>query len=163
MSHISRVLATRLAAALANRQWRCWGNTRVDVQMRRKPDYLLEDLGTMVVSVVPGPVTFETETRLMETAEVTVGIVIAKHVGSEADIAALEDFEQEILDTIRVGALVVTSVPAETDWTEIANPVPYDPESLETRNVFLGQVTVTYKVPLDRDLTLVEPATGPTG
>jgi len=163
MSHISRVVATRLAAALADRRWRCWGNTKVDVQMRRKPDYGLEDLGTLLVSVVPGPVAFTTETRTMEVAEVTVGIVVAKHVASDADIATLEDFEQEICDAIRSNAIVLTSVPTETDWTEIANPVPYDPESLETRNVFLGQVTVTYKVPLDRDFTLQEPATGPTG
>ena len=163
MSHISRVLATRLAAAMADRRWRCWGNTKVDVQMRRKPDYGLDELGTMLVSVVPGPVAFQTETRLMETAEVTIGIVIADHVGSDADIAALEDFEQEIADAIRVGAIAMTGVPVDTDWTEIANPVPYDPESLDTRNVFFGQVTVTYKVPLDRDFTLSEPATGPTG
>jgi len=156
-------MATRLAAALANRQWRCWSNTRVDVQMRRKPDYGLDELGTMVVSVVPGPVAFTTETRQMEVAEVTVGIVIAKHVGSDSDIAGLEDFEQEIVDSIRAGAVVLTSVPEDTDWTEIANPVPYDPEALDARNVFLGQITVTYKVPIDRDFTLTEPATGPTG
>jgi hypothetical protein len=90
----------------------------------------------------------------MEIAEVTVGIVIAKHVSGETDIAQMEDLEQEIMDAIRANAIVMTNVPDSTDWTEIANPVPYDPEALDARNVFLGQVTVTFKVPLDRDFTL---------
>jgi hypothetical protein len=133
------------------------------VTMRRRPDFDLEDLGTIVVSTVPGPVNYTTETRGMELAEVVVGIVVASHVGSDADISLLEDFEQEVIDAIRVGAVVPTQVPAETDWAEVSNPVPYDPEQLQARNVFMGQITVTYKVPIDRDSTLVEGPTGPTG
>ena len=161
-SHIARVMATRLATAMSARLWQTF-NTRLDVTMRRKPDYDLEDLGTLVVSTVPGPVSYQTETRGMEVAEVVVGIVVASHVGSDADIATLEDFEQEIIDAIRVGAVFPTQVPTDTDWSEVANPVPYDPEQLQARNVFLGQITVTFKVPLDRDFTLQEAATGPTG
>lgn len=148
-AHISRDVATRLATALAARSWTSLGTT-VDVQMRRKPDYGLDELGSLIVSVVPGPVTFTTETRAMEVAEVTVGVVIARHVGSETDIAAAEDFEQEVVDAIRSGTVTVAGLPDGSDWTEIANPVPYDPEALDARNVFLGQVTVTYKIPMDR-------------
>lgn len=148
-THIARDLATQLATALAAHTWTTLGGT-TDVQMRRKPDYALDDLGSLLVSVVPGPVTWTTETRQMEVAEVTVGIVIAKHVGSEADIAAAEDFEQEVVDQIRSGHVAPASLPDGADWTEVANPVPYDPEALDARNVFLGQVTVTYKIPQDR-------------
>lgn len=163
MSHISRVMATRLAAALSARQWKTLGYTTITATMRRKPDFDLEDLGTLVISVVPGPVSYTTETRGMELAEVTIGVVIARHVASEAQIAEAEDLEQEILDALRVGAVLPTQVPQDTDWGEVANPIPYDPEQLETRNVFMGQVTITYKVPLDRDTSLVEGPTGPTG
>jgi len=157
--HISRVLASRLAVALSAHTWESVGGT-VDVQMRRKPDYGLEELGTWLVSTVPGPVTFTTTTRRMEIAEVTVGIVIARHIGSESDIAACEDFEQEVIDAIRSGLVYPTSIPEDSDWTEVANPVPYDPESLDARNVFLGQVTVTYQIPMDR-VTAPTGATGP--
>lgn len=148
-SHVSRQLATALATALAARTWTTLG-TQIPVEMKRKPDYLLEDLGTLVVSTVPGPVTLTTETRAMEVAEVMIGVVIADHVGSEGEISKLEDLEQEIVDQIRSGHIVPAGMPDGTDWTEIANPVPYDAEQLETRNVFLGQITVTFKVPLDR-------------
>jgi hypothetical protein len=143
-------VAERLATALAAKVWVSLGNTTTAVTMRRKPDYGLDELGSLVVSVVPGPVNWTTETRQMETAEVTVGIVIAKHVGSEADIAALEDFEQEVVDQIRSGHVYPASLADGSDWTEIANPVPYDPEALDARNVFLGQITVTYRIPQDR-------------
>jgi len=149
-THIARDVAERLATALAAKAWVSLGNTTTAVVMRRKPDYALDDLGSLVVSTVPGPVNWTTETRQMETAEVTVGIVIAKHVSSEADIAALEDFEQEVVDQIRSGHVYPASLADGSDWTEIANPVPYDPEALDSRNVFLGQITVTYRIPQDR-------------
>jgi hypothetical protein len=147
--HISRRVATALATALAAKSWAALGGT-TEVAMRRRPDYGLEDLGSLIVSVVPGPVAYTTETRQMETAEVTVGVVVAEHVGSDAEIQKLEDFQQEIVDAIRSGTVVPAGLADGTDWTEIANPVPYDPEQLETRNVFLGQITVTYTIPMDR-------------
>jgi hypothetical protein len=143
------VVATALATALSAKSWTALGGT-TEVVMRRRPDYGLEDLGSLIVSVVPGPVAYTTETRQMETAEVTVGVVVAEHVGSDADIQKLEDFQQEIIDAIRSGTVSPAGLAAGTDWTEIANPVPYDPESLETRNVFFGQITVTYTIPMDR-------------
>jgi hypothetical protein len=147
--HISRRVATALATALSAKSWTSLGGT-TEVAMRRRPDYGLEDLGSLIVSVVPGPVAYTTETRQMETAEVTVGVVVAEHVGSDAEIQKLEDFQQEIVDAIRSGAVAPAGLADGTDWTEIANPVPYDPEQLETRNVFLGQITVTYTIPMDR-------------
>ncbi|NBW22274.1 MAG: hypothetical protein EBR82_81415 [Caulobacteraceae bacterium] len=147
--HISRRVATALATALSAKSWTALGGT-TEVAMRRRPDYGLEDLSTLLVSTVPGPVTFTTETRQMETAEVTIGVVLAKHVGSESEIAGLEDLEQEIIDAIRSGTVVPAGLPEGSDWTEVANPVPYDPEELNARNVFFGQVTVTYTIPMDR-------------
>lgn len=149
-THIARDVATRLATALAAKSWVSLGGTTTPVAMRRKPDFDLTDIGNLVVSVVPGPVTWTTETRQMEVAEVTVGVVVAEHIGSEDDIQRLEDLQQEIVDQIRSGRVYPAGLPEGSDWTEIANPVPYDPEQLEARNVFMGQITVTFKIPQDR-------------
>ena len=149
-THIARDVAERLATALAAKAWVSLGNTTTAVTMRRKPDFQLMEIGNLVVSTVPGPVTWTTETREMETAEVMIGINVAEHIGSDADIQRLEDFQQEIVDAIRSGTVYPAGLADGADWTEIANPFPFDPEQLEARNVFMGQVTVTYKIPQDR-------------
>jgi len=159
--HLSRNLATRLAASLSAFSWGSVPGGTIAATMQRKPDYGLEDLGSLRVSVVPGPYTMKTETRGMEVADVTVGIVVAKHVGSEADIDALEDLCQEIVDAIRSNYIQPTGLPEDSDWTEVGNPLPYDPELLEARNVFMAQIAVQWDMPVDKWVP-VSP-TGPTG
>ena len=77
--HLSRNLATQLAEALSAFSWGSVAGGTIAATMQRKPDYGLEDLGSLRVSVVPGPYTMKTETRGMELADTTVGIVVAKH------------------------------------------------------------------------------------
>lgn len=158
--HISRNLATRLAEALSAFTWGAVPGGAITATMQRKPDYGLEDLGQLRVSVVPGPYTMKTETRGMEVADTTVGIVVARHVGSESDIAALEDLCQEIVDAIRSGFIQPAGLPEESDWTEVSNPLPCDPELLEARNVFMAQIAVQWDVPMNRWVPV--PPTGPT-
>jgi hypothetical protein len=148
--HISRNIATRLAAALSAFTWRTVPGGVINAVMQRKPDYGLEDLGYLRVSVVPGPYTMKTETKGMELADVTSGIVVAQHVGSEAEIEVLEDLCQEIIDAIRSNYIKPTGLPDSTDWTEVGNPLPYDPELLEARNVFMSQIAVEWAVPVDK-------------
>ena len=94
LPHISRNLAKQLAAALAAYTWGSVPGGAIDVKMQRKPDYSLEDLGYLRVSVVPGAYTMKTETKGMEVADATVGIVVAQHVGSDAEIEAYLQAEQ---------------------------------------------------------------------
>jgi hypothetical protein len=148
--HISRNLATQLAAALSAYTWGSVPGGILDVKMQRKPDYSLEDLGYLRVSVVPGAYTMKTETKGMEVADATIGIVVAQHVGSDAEIEALEDICQEIVDAIRSDHIKPTGVPAFTDWTEVGIPLPYDPELLEARNVFMAQIATQWDVPVDK-------------
>jgi hypothetical protein len=161
LPHISRNVATRLAAALSAFTWGSVAGGRINAVMQRKPDYGLEDLGMLRVSVVPGPYTMKTETKGMEVSDVSTGIVVAQHVGSEAEIVALEDLCQEIVDAIRSNFIQPSGLPEATDWTEVGNPLPYDPELLEARNVFMAQISVQWEVPVDK----WAPAspTGPTG
>jgi hypothetical protein len=148
--HISRNLAKQLAAALSAYTWGSVPGGTLDVKMQRKPDYLLEDLGYLRVSVVPGAYTMKTETKGMEVADATIGIVVAQHVGSDAEIEALEDICQEIVDAIRSDHINPTGLPAFTDWTEVGIPLPYDPELLEARNVFMAQIATQWDVPVDK-------------
>jgi hypothetical protein len=148
--HISRNLAKQLAAALSAYTWGSVPGGTLDVKMQRKPDYSLEDLGYLRVSVVPGAYTMKTETKGMEVADATVGIVVAQHVGSDAEIEALEDICQEIVDAIRSNYIRPTGLPEFTDWTEVGIPLPYDPELLEARNVFMAQVATQWDVPVDK-------------
>ena len=157
--HLSRNLATQVAAALSAYTWGSVPGGTLDVKMQRKPDYSLEDLGYLRVSVVPGAYTMKTETKGMEVADVMIGIVVAQHVGSDAEIAALEDLCQEIVDAIRSNHIRPAGIPAYTDWTEVGIPLPYDPEFLEARNVFMAQVATQWDVPVDK-LPLPTGATG---
>lgn len=161
--HLSRQVATRLAAAMSAYTWGSVPGGMLVVQMQRKPDYGLEDLGTLRVSTVPGPYTMKTETKGMELADVTTGIVVARHVGSESEIQALEDLTQEIIDAIRSNYIVLTDIPENSDWTEVGCPLPYDPELLEARNVFMAQVSVEWAVPVDKWPPAAAGATGATG
>jgi len=159
--HISRNVAKQLAAALSAFTWGSVPGGTIAAAMQRKPDYGLEDLSLLRVSVVPGPYTMKTETKGMEVADVMTGIVVAKHVGSEAEIDALEDLCQEIVDAIRSNYIKPAALPEFTDWTEVSNPLPYDPELLEARNVFMAQIAVQWDVPVDK--WLPASPTGPTG
>ena len=161
LPHISRNVATQLAAALSAFTWGSVPGGAIAAVMQRKPDYSLEDLGYLRVSVVPGPYTMKTETKGMEVADVTSGIVVAQHVGSESEISALEDLCQEIIDAIRSNYIKPAGLPEFTDWTEVSNPLPYDPELLEARNVFMSQISVEWAVPVDK--WVPASPTGPTG
>jgi hypothetical protein len=148
--HISRNLAKQLATALSAYAWGSVPGGTLDVKMQRKPDYSLEDLGYLRVSVVPGAYAMKTETKGMEVADATIGIVVAQHVGSDAEIEALEDICQEIVDAIRSDYIKPTGLPEFTDWTEVGIPLPYDPELLEARNVFMAQIATQWDVPVDK-------------
>jgi hypothetical protein len=149
--HIQRHLCQKLAAALSAYSWPGAIQT-IDAAWRRKPDYGIEDLGTLKVSVVPGPIQInqrERQPRGCDFFEMTVGIVLAKSITTEQEIQDLEDLNQSIIDTIRSELLPLPDLGA-ADWVEIGQPVPYDAESLQNQHVFLSQIEVTYTVPIDK-------------
>ena len=148
-AHIQRRVATELAEALTAYSWP--GDiVEISAAVRRVPDYTTEDLGTLKVSIVPGPVIIKTATRSDDMFEVSVGIVLAKLVTSDAEISTLEDLNMAIIDAIRSETIVVQNLPGGSDWTDIALPTPYDRESLTERNVFLSQIEVTFQVPIEK-------------
>ena len=149
--HIQRLVGQKLAEALSGYEWPGTLST-IEAAWRRKPDYDLTDLGTLKVSVVPGPVQINQRQQAPRGAdffELTVGIVIAKHVGSEQEIQDLEDLNQAIMDAIRSELLPLDDLEA-ADWLDIGQPVPYDVEALQERNVFLSQIELTYMVGMNK-------------
>ena len=157
--HIQRLLGQKLAAAMSAYAWPGSIDT-ITAEWRRKPDYGLPDLGTLKVSVVPGPVQMnqrQQQPRGLDFFELTVGIVVAKHVGTEQEIQDLEDLNMAIMDAIRSELLPLEDLEA-ADWLDIGQPVPYDAEVLQERNVFLSQIEVTYMVGMNK---LAPPAPAP--
>jgi hypothetical protein len=151
-SHVQREIGQALATELSAYSF-AGAITAVDAVYRRRADYQLEDLGGLKVSVVPGPVgvgptgDVPQAPRGMDFMALTYGVVVAKHVGSESDIEACEDLMQAIMDAIRSDHL---DLGEGVDWIDFGQPVPFDMDSLEDRNVFLSQVEVTYMVPVQK-------------
>jgi len=149
-SHAQREIGQSLAEQLSAQAF-AGAITSVSAEYRRRPDYQLGDLGTLKVSVVPGPIgvgptgDVPQAPRGMDFLSITYGVVVAKHVGSEDDIEACEDLMQAIMDAIRSDHL---DLGEGVDWIDFGQPVPFDPDSLEDRSVFLSQVEVTYMVPV---------------
>ena len=149
--HIHRQLCQAIADALSDYEWP-GAIQAIEAAWRRKPDYGIEDLGTLKISVVPGPIQInqrEQQPRGCDFFELTVGIVLAKSITTEQEIQDLEDLNQAIMDAIRSELLPLPDLGA-ADWVEIGQPVPYDAESLQNQHVFLSQIEVTYTVPLDK-------------
>ena len=156
MSH-QRTIGEAIAADLSANAY-TGSITEIEAVYRRRPDYQLEDLGNLKVSVVPGPIasghaTFGSGsgvTRGADTMNFTFGIVVAKHVGSESDMQALEDLNEQILDLIRSHLLPLEGAPAGIHWIDFSQPMPFDPDALGDRSVFMSQIEVTYSGALDR-------------
>ena len=150
-THVQRLVCQKLAEALSDYEWPGSIQT-IEAAWRRKPDYGIEDLGTLKVSVVPGPIQInqrERQPRGCDFFEMTVGIVLAKSITTEQEIQDLEDLNQAIIDTIRSELLPLEDLGA-ADWSDLGQPVPYDAESLQNQHVFLSQIEVTYTVPMDK-------------
>jgi hypothetical protein len=150
--HLSRKIGTGLAEAISEYTWTT-ALPDITAVYRRTPDYQLEDLGTLKVSIVPGPIGVnqndQGQPRGADFFGIGVGIVIAKHVGSEQEIADLEDLNMAIVDAIRSYRITLAEFP-DADWTDISIPMPYDREALTERSVFLSQIEVVWLVPQDK-------------
>lgn len=149
--HTSRHVCDELAAALSAYEW-TEAIPSLTAAFRRTPDYVLEDLGTLKVSVVPGQVGVnqnDQQPRGADFFQIAVSVVLAKHVGTEQEIQDLEDLNMAIVDAIRSYKVTLANIPY-ADWTDISITTPFDPQTLVERNVFLSQTEITFMVPRDK-------------
>ena len=152
LTNVQRVAGDDLAAALSDYTFPGTIDS-IEAVWRRVPDYSVEALGTLQVSVTPGPYEInqqEQAPRGSDFFEPTLGIVIAKSVTSEQEIVDLEELVQAIVDAIRSYHVTLESFSDSSDWREIAVPVPFDREMLAERNVFLAQISVTWWIGVDK-------------
>lgn len=151
-TNIQRIACDDLAAALSDYTFPGTIDT-IEAVWRRVPDYAAEDLGTLKVSVTPGPYEIDQANQAPRGAdffEPTLGIVIAKSVSGEDEIADLEELVQGIVDAIRSYHITLASYEGSSDWRDITVPVPFDRDMLAERNVFLAQISVTWMIGVDK-------------
>lgn len=149
--NVQRQIGTALAAAISAHEF-AGAIESVTATYRRRPDYRLDQIGSLVVSVSPGPVAVgnQTATRGSDFFDLTFGVVLAKSVASEADIEQLEDLNQELIDALRSHQFPLADVPPGVEYRELTQVMPFDAATLEERSVFLSQIEVAYTVPLDK-------------
>lgn len=156
--NVQRVAGTDLATALSAHTFP-GAISSVAAEWRRVPDYGVEDLGALKVSVTPGTLEInqrDQPTREMDFFYPSLGIVIAKSISTDAEVDDLDELVQHIIDAIRSYHVGLDSFDNSTDWLEIAVPVPFDREMLNERKIFLAEINVVWMVGIEK-----VPAPGP--
>lgn len=151
-TNIQRIAGDDLAAALSAYTFP-GAIDSITAAWRRVPDYNADSLGTLQVSVTPGPYEINQATEAPRGAdffEPVLGIVVAKSVTSDEDIDDLDELVQAIVDAIRSYHITLESFDNSSDWREIMVPVPFDREMLNERSIFLAQISVTWMIGVDK-------------
>ncbi|MBW1649016.1 MAG: hypothetical protein JRJ72_13110 [Deltaproteobacteria bacterium] len=113
-------------------------------QRRVLPEFDLEDLAQLKVSVVPKSVEITGSTRAASQYEIAVDVGVQKKLGKDldAEVAALGTLVDEMADFLRGRTL--DQAPFAV-WVGIRNDPVYAPEHLAERRVFTSVLTVTYR------------------
>ena len=113
-------------------------------ERRVLPEFDLEDLAALMVSVVPKAVEITGSTRSVCQYEIAVDIGIQKKTGTDldAEVAALGTLVDEIADFLRRRTLDATSWAV---WVAATNDPVYSPAHLAERRVFTSVLTVKYR------------------
>lgn len=150
--NVQRVAGTDLAEALSAYAF-TGAIPTVQAVWRRVPDYAVEDLGVLKVSVTPGQLEInqrEQPTREMDFFYPSMSIVVAKSISTDAEVDDLDELVQQIVDAIRSYHVSLASFENSTDWLEINVPVPFDREMLNERKVFMAEISVTWMVGIEK-------------
>ena len=108
------------------------------------PEFDLEDLADLKVTVVPKSVEITGSTRAASQYDIAVDIGVQKKLDSDLDgeVAALGTLVDEMADYLRGRTL--DQAPFAV-WVRIGNDPVYAPEHLAQRRVFTSVLTVTYR------------------
>lgn len=108
-----------------------------------QPTYDLTDLSSMKVSVVPKAVTFAAASRDGQYVDVAVDVGIQRRVADDAEMEAVIDLADEIIDHLMMRRLA--DYP-DAAWLLIEHDPVAVPDHLEQHRVLTSIVTVTYRV-----------------
>ena len=113
-------------------------------ERRVLPQFDLEDLAGLKVSVVPKAVEISGSTRSVCQYDIAVDVGIQKKLGSDldAEVAALGTLVDEIADFLR--RLQLAAAPWAA-WVLASNDPVYATAHLAEQRVFTSVVTVTYR------------------
>ena len=113
-------------------------------ERRVLPEFALEDLAGLKVSIVPKAVEISGSTRSVCQYEISVDIGLQKKLGSDldAEVAALGTLVDEVADFLRRRPLAATPWAA---WVSASNDPVYAPAHLSEQRVFTSVLTVTYR------------------
>lgn len=115
---------------------------------RYVPDYEATELAELKVSVVPGQIDVEKATRLSDLFTHEIAVVLGQQTdGSNDEIDALTGLGEEMLDAIRSNALTTPGMPDGVMFYSATMQQHFDRDAMSGRRVFLGQITVQYRVP----------------
>lgn len=140
-------IADALAAGLAAHAW-SHPYATIEPVRRYVPDYDAVELARLHVSVVPGAITTQKTARGSDLFEHQVAVVLAKQTdGTNADLDALANLAEEILDAIRSEALATPTMPPLCRYISAEMETTLDRDAMTDRRVFLAQLVVTYHLP----------------
>ena len=113
-------------------------------ERRVLPEFGLEDLAELKVTVVPKRVEITGSTRATSQYEIAVDIGVQKKLGKDLDteVAALGTLVDEIADYLCRRQLTAAPFAA---WVSIANEPVYAPDHLAEQRVFTSVLTVSYR------------------
>jgi hypothetical protein len=116
----------------------------VTAERRVLPEFALEDLAGLKVSIVPKAVEISGSTRSVCQYEISVDVGVQKKLGSDldAEVAALGTVVDEIADYLKRRALA--TAPGAT-WVAASNDPVYAPAHLAEQRAFTSVLTVTYR------------------
>ena len=113
-------------------------------ERRVLPEFDLEDLAGLKVTVVPKSVQIAGSTRSACQYDIAVDIGIQKKLGTDldAEVAAMGTLVDEITDFLRRRPLAAMS---STVWVGTTNDPVYAPAHLAERRVFTSVLTIVYR------------------
>jgi hypothetical protein len=108
------------------------------------PEFGLEDLADLRVTVVPKAVEISGSTRSVSQYEVQIDIGVQKKLGKnlDADVPALCELVDEIAAFLKRRSLAAAPYAA---WVRSANEPIYAADHLAEQRVFTSVLTVTYR------------------
>jgi hypothetical protein len=109
-----------------------------------RPEFKREELGTLHVTVIPGPVTRNQIARRLLEKTYVVGVLVQQAVTGEQneDIDPLTGLCEEIADFIGPGEIGTTGAA----WTATEHDPIYDPDHMKDFRVFTNVVSFTFKL-----------------
>ena len=113
-------------------------------ERRVLPEFDLEDLAGLKVTVVPKSVQIAGSTRSVCQYDIAIDVGVQKKLGTDldAEVAAMGTLVDEIADFLRRRPLA--AMPS-TVWVAATNDPVYAPAHLAERRVFTSVLTVTYR------------------